>query len=413
MKKKLFIKTHGCQMNEYDSAKMIDLLQEKENFELAESEEQADLLILNTCSIREKAQERVFHQIGRWRKIKEKNPDLKIAIGGCVASQEGEKIIKRAPSVDIVFGPQTLHKLPDLYNEKERSDKNQIDISFPKLEKFDQRVSLNLAWKAKPVSGNKNYWQKLQMAVSKDLLFTADHNGSVVALDIQTGQQQWAVDMDLPISGGVGYGAEKVVLGTIEGQIYALNAKDGTVLWSSTVSSEVLASPSANKEMVVAQSIDNRIYALDAETGQELWQHDSGAPILSVRGNSSSIIIQNMVIAAFDNGKLIAFAITMPSFSRALKKVNGKLFPFGFLNILKAQRSNNKASLYLIGVDPNYQNKGVTAILFNDLQTMFNKRGITEVETNPELIENTSIQAFWKNYETELHKKRSTFTKEI
>src|SRR6056300_527619 len=113
------------------------------------------------------------------------------------------------------------------------------------------------------------------------------------------------------------------------------------------------------------------------------------------------------------NGKLIAFAITMLSFSRALKKVNGKLFPFGFLNILKAQRSNNKASLYLIGVDPNYQNKGVTAILFNDLQTMFNKRGITEVETNPELIENTSIQAFWKNYETELHKKRCTFTKEI
>ena len=115
MKKKLFVKTHGCQMNEYDSAKMIDLLQEKEDFELAESEEQADLLILNTCSIREKAQERVFHQIGRWRKIKEKNPDLKIAIGGCVASQEGEKIIKRAPSVDIVFGPQTLHKLPGLY----------------------------------------------------------------------------------------------------------------------------------------------------------------------------------------------------------------------------------------------------------------------------------------------------------
>lgn len=181
------------------------------------------------------------------------------------------------------------------------------EIKPATLEKFDQRVSLDLAWKAKPVSGNKNYWQKLQMAVSEDLLFTADHDGSVVALDIQTGDQQWSVDLDLPISGGVGYGAEKVVLGTIEGQIYALNAKDGTVLWSSTVSSEVLASPSANKEMVVAQSIDNRMYAFDAETGQELWQHDSGAPILSVRGNSSSIIIQNMVIAAFDNGKLIAF----------------------------------------------------------------------------------------------------------
>ena len=116
---------------------------------------------------------------------------------------------------------------------------------------------------------------------------------------------------------------------------------------------------------------------------------------------------------ADENGKLIAFAITMPSFSRALKKINGKLFPFGFLRILMAQRFNNRASLYLIGVHPDYQNKGVTAILFNDLQRMFNKRGITEVETNPELIENKSIQAFWKNYSTVLHKKRCTFTKEI
>ena len=123
-------------MNEYDSAKMLDLLEEKEDFELAKTEEEADLLILNTCSIREKAQERVFHQIGRWRKIKDKNPNLKIAIGGCVASQEGEKIIKRAPAVDIVFGPQTLHKLPELYNEKEKTNINQVDISFPKLEKF-------------------------------------------------------------------------------------------------------------------------------------------------------------------------------------------------------------------------------------------------------------------------------------
>ena len=133
MKKKLFIKTHGCQMNEYDSAKMMDLLQEKEDFDLAESEEEADLLILNTCSIREKAQEKVFHQIGRWRKIKDDKPDLKIAIGGCVASQEGKEIIKRAPAVDIVFGPQTLHRLPELYKKKEETNVNQIDISFPKL----------------------------------------------------------------------------------------------------------------------------------------------------------------------------------------------------------------------------------------------------------------------------------------
>ena len=137
MKKKLYIKTHGCQMNEYDSAKMVDLLKEKEGFELAKNEDEADLLILNTCSIREKAQEKVFHQIGRWRKIKEDKPDLKIAIGGCVASQEGKEIIKRAPAVDIVFGPQTLHKLPDLYNSKIKTNENQIDISFPKLEKFN------------------------------------------------------------------------------------------------------------------------------------------------------------------------------------------------------------------------------------------------------------------------------------
>ena len=147
MKKKLFIKTHGCQMNEYDSAKMMDLLQEKEDFEIAESEEEADLLILNTCSIREKAQEKVFHQLGRWRKIKDDKPDLKIAIGGCVASQEGKEIIKRAPAVDIVFGPQTLHRLPELYKKKEETNVNQIDISFPKLEKFNH---LPLAGKGEP-----------------------------------------------------------------------------------------------------------------------------------------------------------------------------------------------------------------------------------------------------------------------
>ena len=143
MAKKLYIKTHGCQMNEYDSAKMLDLLQTEEKFEIAETEEQADLLILNTCSIREKAQERVFHQIGRWRKIKDNKPDLKIAIGGCVASQEGKEIVKRAPAVDIIFGPQTLHKLPELYKEKVKTNTAQIDISFPKLEKFDHLPTPN------------------------------------------------------------------------------------------------------------------------------------------------------------------------------------------------------------------------------------------------------------------------------
>ena len=135
--KKVFIKTHGCQMNEYDSAKMLDLLSEKEEFTATNTPEDADLLVLNTCSIREKAQERVFHQVGRWKKLKDKNPNLKIAIGGCVASQEGKKLSQRAPAVDIVFGPQTLHRLPNLYKEASITEKKQLDISFPKIEKFD------------------------------------------------------------------------------------------------------------------------------------------------------------------------------------------------------------------------------------------------------------------------------------
>jgi GNAT superfamily N-acetyltransferase len=114
-----------------------------------------------------------------------------------------------------------------------------------------------------------------------------------------------------------------------------------------------------------------------------------------------------------ETGKLVAFAITMPSFSEALKKVNGSLFPFGFLHILQAQRKNHKASFYLIGIDPAYQNKGVTAILFDAIHRMFNKRGITDVETNPELEENSAIQMMWKNYEHDLHKRRRTYKKAI
>ena len=137
MTKKLYIKTHGCQMTEYDSAKINEIMQSEKDFTLVNKESEADLLVLNTCSIREKAQERVFHQIGRWRKLKEKNPQLKIAIGGCVASQEGERIKKRASEVDIIFGPQTLHRLPYMYEKNLNTDKSQIDIEFPKLEKFN------------------------------------------------------------------------------------------------------------------------------------------------------------------------------------------------------------------------------------------------------------------------------------
>lgn len=136
MTKKVFIKTHGCQMNEYDSARMFDLLHESDAMELTDNVEEADVLLLNTCSIREKAQEKVFHQLGRWRKLKERKPDLKIAVGGCVASQEGELIGKRAPYVDVVFGPQTLHRLPGLLKSTPESGPV-VDISFPEIEKFD------------------------------------------------------------------------------------------------------------------------------------------------------------------------------------------------------------------------------------------------------------------------------------
>ena len=137
MGKKLFIKTQGCQMNEYDSDRMQDLLNLSHGFETTENEEEADLILLNTCSIREKAQEKVFHQLGRWKKLKEKNPNLKIGVGGCVASQEGEAIAKRAPQVDLIFGPQTIHRVPTLYESSEKLNKTSVDISFPKTEKFE------------------------------------------------------------------------------------------------------------------------------------------------------------------------------------------------------------------------------------------------------------------------------------
>lgn len=137
MSKKLFIRTYGCQMNDYDSEKMADILAASHNLELTDIEAEADVLLLNTCSIREKAQERVFHQLGRWRPFKERNEQVLIAVGGCVASQEGKVIRQRAPYVDVVFGPQTLHRLPKMLDEAKTKKKLVMDISFPEIEKFD------------------------------------------------------------------------------------------------------------------------------------------------------------------------------------------------------------------------------------------------------------------------------------
>ncbi|MBK7357269.1 tRNA (N6-isopentenyl adenosine(37)-C2)-methylthiotransferase MiaB [Propionivibrio sp.] len=138
MPKKLFIRTFGCQMNEYDSDKMADVLAASEDIVKTDNPEDADIILFNTCSVREKAQERVFHDLGRVRLLKRTKPDLVIGVGGCVASQEGAAIIARAPYVDIVFGPQTLHRLPQLIADKRRLGRSQVDISFPEIEKFDR-----------------------------------------------------------------------------------------------------------------------------------------------------------------------------------------------------------------------------------------------------------------------------------
>ena len=139
----LFIKTHGCQMNEYDSDRMGDLLRESHAAQIVDDPTQADVILLNTCSIREKAQEKVFHELGRWRRLKESNPNLLIGVGGCVASQEGSAIADRAPYVDMVFGPQTLHRLPEMIEEASKRLTPVVDISFPEIEKFDRLPTPN------------------------------------------------------------------------------------------------------------------------------------------------------------------------------------------------------------------------------------------------------------------------------
>lgn len=138
MAKKLYIETHGCQMNEYDSSRMVDLLGENQAMEITQDAAEADLIVLNTCSIRERAQDKVYSQLGRWRELKIANPDLVISVGGCVASQEGATIRERAPYVDVVFGPQTLHRLPEMIDAARNTGKAQVDVSFPEIEKFDR-----------------------------------------------------------------------------------------------------------------------------------------------------------------------------------------------------------------------------------------------------------------------------------
>ena len=138
MTQKVFVRTHGCQMNEYDSIKMVDVLAAEGDYERVQTPEAADVILLNTCSIREKAQDKVFSELGRWRELKQANPKLVIGVGGCVASQEGAAIVERAPFVDMVFGPQTLHRLPEMVVKARDTGRAVIDVSFPEIEKFDR-----------------------------------------------------------------------------------------------------------------------------------------------------------------------------------------------------------------------------------------------------------------------------------
>ncbi|RPI48946.1 MAG: radical SAM protein, partial [Betaproteobacteria bacterium] len=138
MSGRVYISTFGCQMNEYDSARMADVLRESDGLEITTDPEQADVVLLNTCSIREKAQEKVFSHLGQWRILKRRRPGLVIGVGGCVASQEGEGILDRAPFVDLVFGPQTIHRLPEMLAELRTTHEPQVDVSFPEIEKFDR-----------------------------------------------------------------------------------------------------------------------------------------------------------------------------------------------------------------------------------------------------------------------------------
>ncbi|MDA9687364.1 outer membrane protein assembly factor BamB [bacterium] len=180
-------------------------------------------------------------------------------------------------------------------------------ITPAELVKFKQQVTIKREWSAKVGSGNQDFRNSLRPTADTERVYAADHEGTVTALNISNGKKVWKVELDVQVSGGVGYGAGLVMIGTIEGKVYALEADTGAVLWIGQVSSEVVSSPKSNGEIVAVQTIDDRLFALDANTGDEIWQHDGDAPILSVRGTSESLVTDTMVLTGFDTGKLGAF----------------------------------------------------------------------------------------------------------
>jgi outer membrane protein assembly factor BamB len=181
------------------------------------------------------------------------------------------------------------------------------EIKPAELVKFEQQVKIKKQWSTKVGGGNKKFWTSLRPASNSDTVFAADHEGKVSAIDVATGKRVWSTDLDVSISGGVGYAAGQVLVGSIEGQVYVLSAADGSVIWSATVSSEILASPQSNGDVVAVQTIDNKLFAFDGKTGDALWQHEDDAPLLTVRGTSTALVTDRMILAGFDSGKLIAF----------------------------------------------------------------------------------------------------------
>jgi outer membrane protein assembly factor BamB len=186
-------------------------------------------------------------------------------------------------------------------------DDEEGEIQPAKLVKFDQEVSLKKQWSVNIGASNKDFWNSLKPAASDELVFAADYEGKITAIDVASGKVRWTMELDVLISGGVGFGAGLVMVGTIEGEVYALNADDGSVAWNSTVSSEILSSPQSNGQIVVVQTIDNKLFAFNAADGSAIWQHEDDAPLLSVRGTSTPVVTEKMVLTGFDSGKLIAF----------------------------------------------------------------------------------------------------------
>ena len=181
------------------------------------------------------------------------------------------------------------------------------EIKPAELVKFEQQVKIKKQWSTKVGGGNKTFWTSLRPAANDEAVFAADHDGKVSAIDIASGKRLWSTELDVSISGGVGYASGQIMVGSIEGEVYVLSAADGSVIWTATVSSEILASPQGNGEVVAVQTIDNQLFVFDAQTGVAIWQHEDEAPLLTVRGTSTALVTDRMILVGFDSGKLIAF----------------------------------------------------------------------------------------------------------